>query len=587
MRDGVGLYTIILVPKSDERMPMVLTRTPYGASLRSRSEQGRSLKDVLVGGDDIFAGSGYIRVFQDIRGRNRSGGDYVVTRPLSGPLNPTGVDHSTDTYDTIQWLLENVPENNGRVGMVGVSYDGFLVLMGIVDPHPALKAAVPVNPMVDGWMGDDWFHYGAFRQMALDFLNVHLSQPGKMKNLRKENEDDYEFFLREISAGALGRRLEMFRLDFWRKLLTHPAYDSFWQSQAMDKVLAARPLAVPTYYVHSLWDQEDIYGAVAAYLAAEIKDADNNRNFLAIGPWNHGGASGYGYALGPIKFKGDTARTFRRNFLLPFLDAHLKDAAPEAKVPPVLIYETGTNEWRRYDQWPLSCESGCENKMKPLYLQPGFGLDFTGDDGKEAAFDAYVSDPSKPVPYRKRPIQPVFSQGSTWGLWLVDDQRPYNGRGDVLSYRTSALTEPVRISGRPVASLFASTSGTDMDLIVKLIDVYPDRHPEQPELAGYQLMISADIIRGRYREDPANPIPVPKGRVQRYRWTLPAATHVFLPGHRIMVQIQSSWFPLYDRNPQTYVKNIFFARPGDFQKAEHRIYRSGMHASSILLPIVD
>lgn len=587
MRDGVQLYTIVLVPKRDEKMPIVLTRTPYGASLRSPPEQSPRLKDILLGGDDIFAEAGYIRVFQDIRGRNRSGGEYIVNRPLHGPLNPTGVDHSTDTYDTIQWLVENIPENNGRVGMIGISYDGFLVLMGIVDPHPALKAAVPINPMVDGWVGDDWFHNGAFRQITVDFLNTLLVPFRNGANPRRENEDDYEFFLREISAGAVARRMGLDRLGFWQALLRHPSYDGFWQSQAMDKILAASSLTVPTFYVHSLWDQEDIYGAIAAYLATETKDTNNDRNFLAIGPWNHGGSTGDGYALGPIKFNSPTARHFRRSFLLPFFNERLKEGLPAADIPPVLVYETGTNAWRRYDTWPLSCESGCENKMKPLYLQPRFGLDFIKAESDTDVYDAYVSDPSMPVPYRRRPIHPAYTSDSTWGLWLVDDQRHYSERSDVLSYRTAALTQPVRINGRPVATLFASTSGSDMDLVVKLIDVYPDRYPEQPELSGYQLMISADIIRGRYRNNPQNPIPVAAEQETHYRWVLPAATHVFLPGHRIMVQIQSSWFPLYDRNPQTYVDNIFNAVSEDFQKAVHKIYRSGNHASYIDLPIVD
>ena len=587
MRDGMELYTIILVPKRDEKMPIILSRTPYGASLRSTPEQSPHLKDVLPGGDDIFAESGYIRVFQDVRGRNRSDGEYVVTRPLRGPLNPSGTDHSTDTWDTIEWLVENIPESNGRVGMTGVSYDGFLVLMGIVDPHPALKAAVPVNPMVDGWVGDDWFHNGAFRQTAIDFLGAHLLPLREKTNLRKQDEDDYEFFLREVSAGALARRIGMDRLDFWKKLVAHPSYDDFWQGQAMDKILADRLPAVPTYYVHGLWDQEDIYGAVAAYLATEAGDTNNDRNFLVIGPWNHGGSSWDGYALGPVKFDSATGRHFRRDFLLPFFNRYLKDGAPAADIPPVLVFETGTNQWRRHAAWPQSCESGCEHGMKSLYLKPGFGLDFNKAVSDPNACDTYVSDPSKPVPYRKRPIRPAYSADSTWGLWLVDDQRQFTGHGDVLSYRTAVLNQPVRISGMPVANLFASTSGTDMDLVVKLIDVYPDRYPEQPEMSGYHLMISADIIRGRYRKDPGNPAPVVARKVEQYRWDLPAATHVFLPGHRIMVQIQSSWFPLYDRNPQTYVENIFNVEPGDFRKAVHKIYRSGIHSSSIELPVVD
>jgi len=586
MRDGAKLYTIVLVPKREEKMPILLTRTPYGASIRSTPEQRPHLKDVLLGGDDVFSDAGYIRVFQDIRGRNRSEGEYVVNRPLRGPLNSTRVDHSTDTYDTIQWLLENIPESNQHVGMIGTSYDGFLVLMGMVDPHPALKAAVPVNPMVDGWKGDDWFHNGAFRQMVIDFLNIHLVPSQKRINIRRENDDDYEFFLQESSAGNVGRRMGFDSLDFWKQLLGHPIYDRFWQSQAMDRILADRPLKVPTLYVHGLWDQEDIYGAIAAYQATETKDTNNDRNFIVIGPWEHGGSSRIGFSLGPVEFNNPTGRWFRRNILLPFLNERLKEGMPKADVPPVLVFETGTNTWHRYDTWPLSCESGCEHTMQSLYLQSEFHLDFKPAGKETGAYDTYVSDPSDPVPYRERPIQPVYSKNSTWSRWLVDNQEIFSKRADVLTYSTDILTEPVKISGLPIANLFASTSGSDIDFVVKLIDVYPDSYPDQPELAGYQLMISADILRGRYRKDPANPSPVPVGQVELYHWTLPAATHVFLPGHRIMVQIQSTWFPLYDRNPQTYVENIFNAEPEDYQKATHKIYRSGNNASSIELPVV-
>ena len=586
MRDGVKLYTIILVPKREEKMPILLTRTPYGASYLSTPEQRQKLKDVLTGGDDVFADAGYIRVFQDIRGRYRSEGDYVVNRPLRGPLNPTPVDHSTDTYDTIQWLLENVPESNRRVGMIGTSYDGFLVLMGMIDPHPALMAAVPVNPMVDCWLGDDWFHNGAFRPMTIDFLSEKLGFPNESINSRGRFKDDYDFFLASGSAGEVARRMGIAEMDFWKSLIRHPSYDEFWQNQAVDKILASRPLKVPALYVHGLWDQEDIYGAIAAYRATEEKDGDNDRNFLVIGPWSHGGSNWDGSSLGPIRFGGSTGRWFRRNILLPFLDERLKDGISRTDAPPVLVFETGTNTWHRYRTWPLSCETGCEYAMQPLYLQQGHHLDFKTAGKSTSASDAYVSDPSNPVPYCERPIHSIYSRDSTWGYWLVDDQEKLSKREDVLVYTTDVLSEPVEISGLPVANLFASTSGTDIDFVVKLIDVYPDSYPDQPELAGYQLIISADIFRGRYRRDPANPSPVPGGRVEQYRWTLPAATHAFLPGHRIMVQIQSTWFPLYDRNPQTYVENIFNAKDTDYRVSIQHIYHSGDFASSVELPVV-
>ena len=586
MRDGVKLFTIILIPRIKEPMPIMLTRTPYGASTRVPPEKGSRLESILPVGDDIFAEAHYIRVFQDIRGKHRSEGNYVMNLPLRGPLNPGSADHSTDTFDTIEWLLKNVPENNGRVGMIGTSYDGFLVLMGLVNPHPALKAAVAINPMVDTWIGDDWFHGGAFRQMMLDFIYSQELQHYSAESEEGDESDRYDFYLKGGSAGEIGRRRGLDQVGIGKNLMQHPAYDAFWQGQALDKVLASQPLKVATLYVHSLWDQEDIYGAIAAYQATEPKDQNNDTNFLVIGPWSHGGANGTGSFLGPLQFNGSTAIYFRRTILLPFLNERLKEGAPKADTPPVLAYETGTNAWHRYNAWPISCESGCTQKMQPLYLKPGLRLGFDAPASAGPPYEEYISDPAHPVLYSARPNLPVYSPGSTWGQWLVNDQRRLSSRADVLSYKSDILTQPVELSGQPIANLFASTSGTDSDFVVKLIDVYPDRYLSQPELSGYELMVSADILRGRYRDDMAQPSPIPPGKIERYRWTLPATSHVFLPGHRIMVQIQSSWFPLYDRNPQSYVANIFWAKPEDFHKAAERIYQTGAQASFIELPVV-
>lgn len=586
MRDGVKLFTIILIPRIKEPMPIMLTRTPYGASTRVPPEKGSRLESVLPVGDDIFAEAHYIRVFQDIRGKHRSEGNYVMNLPLRGPLNPGSADHSTDTFDTIEWLLKNVPENNGRVGMIGTSYDGFLVLMGLVNPHPALKAAVAINPMVDTWIGDDWFHGGAFRQMMLDFIYSQELQHYSAESEEGDESDRYDFYLKGGSAGEIGRRRGLDQVGIGKNLMQHPAYDAFWQGQALDKILAGQPLKVATLYVHSLWDQEDIYGAIAAYQATEPKDQNNDTNFLVIGPWSHGGANGTGSFLGPLQFNGNTAIYFRRTILLPFLNERLKEGAPKADTPPVLAYETGTNAWHRYNAWPISCESGCTQKMQPLYLKPGLRLGFDAPASAGPPYEEYISDPAHPVLYSARPNLPVYSPGSTWGQWLVNDQRRLSSRADVLSYKSDILTQPVELSGQPIANLFASTSGTDSDFVVKLIDVYPDRYLSQPELSGYELMVSADILRGRYRDDMAQPSPIPPGKIERYRWTLPATSHVFLPGHRIMVQIQSSWFPLYDRNPQSYVENIFWAKPEDFHKAAERIYQTGAQASFIELPVV-
>jgi putative CocE/NonD family hydrolase len=589
MRDGVRLFTIILIPRSNVSMPIMLTRTPYGASRRMPPEKGPKLEYALPGGDDIFAGTNYIRVVQDVRGRYRSEGKYVMTMPLRGPLNPTSIDHSTDAYDTIEWLLKKIPGNNGRVGIIGTSYDGFLVLMSLVNPHPALKVAVAVNPMVDTWIGDDWFHNGAFRQMMVDFIYDQNAS----RDL-SQTEDDaaagkYDFYQKALqagSAGNLGRIRGVDAISFWNNLVQHPAYDAYWQGQAVDKILAVQPLKVPTMYIHSLWDQEDIYGAIAAYKATEPADQNNDTNFLVIGPWSHGRSNMNGGFLGPLQFNEDTAYYFRHKILLPFLEERLREGAPKANTPPVLAYETGTNSWSRYSAWPQSCESGCTQQMQVLSLMPGSRLGFAAPASKGAAYSEYVSDPARPVPYSVGPIIPVYSQGSTWQEWLVQDQRIFSARPDVLTYQSDILKEPVELSGQPIANLVASTNGTDSDFVVKLIDVYPDKYPSQPELNGYQLMISADILRGRYRNDRANPAPIPEGKIELYRWTLPVTSHVFLPGHRIMVQIQSSWFPLYDRNPQTYVENIFLARPEDFRKATQRIYQTGKEASFIELPVV-
>ena len=470
--------------------------------------------------------------------------------------------------------------------MIGSSYDGFLVLMALVNPHPALKAAVAINPMVDTWMGDDWFHRGSFRQMMTEFIRRQEISRNSAEPV-EDGHDDYDLYLKTGSAGELGRLKGLEQVNFWRNLLQHPVYDAFWQGQALDRILAGQPLGVPAMYVHGLWDQEDIYGAIAAYGANESKDSDNDRNYLVIGPWSHGRANGNGSFLGPFKFNGDTALFFRRSILLPFLNERLKEGAPRANTPPVLAYETGTNTWLQYSAWPISCGSGCRQKMQSLYLKPGMRLGFDAPNPKGAPYAEYISDPAQPVPYSPRPVLPIYSRGSGWDRWLVEDQRSVSGRTDVLSYKSDILTQPVKLSGQPIANLFASTSGTDSDFVVKLIDVYPETNPSQPELSGYQLMISADILRGRYRKDIAHPSPIPAGKIEQYRWMLPAVSHVFLPGHRIMVQIQSSWFPLYDRNPQTYVENIFWAKPEDFQKATQRIYQIGTQASYIELPVVQ
>jgi uncharacterized protein len=590
MRDGVKLHTVVLVPKGAKGAPILLTRTPYDATALTSHAHSAHLGPILSGYDnatEVIVEGGYIRAVQDVRGKYGSEGDYVMNRPLHGPQNPTPVDHSTDTYDTIEWLVKNVPESNGKVGILGISYDGFLPLMALVNPHPALKVSVPMNPMVDGWMGDDWFHNGAFRQQNMPYIWEQVAHRKNEEKWWTAFFDDYDLFLQAGSAGELGRRHGLDQVGFWRKILEHPDYDAFWRDQAVDKILGGQPLKVPVMLVHSLWDQEDIYGAPAVYRAIEPKDTANDKVFLVMGPWHHGQEIADGSSLGALRFGADTGLYFRREILQPFLDQYLRDGAPKADVAPVSAYETGTNTWRRLSSWPSGCASGCTVRPTPLYLGAGLRAGFAAPQAGDAAFDEYVSDPAKPVPFRSRPIQPVgYGDGFTWSYWLVDDQREASGRPDVLAFTSDVLTAPLKISGQPVANLVASTSGTDSDWVVKLIDVYPDEVAGQPAMGGYQLMVSADILRGRYRESFEKPAAIAAGQPLAYRFALPTANHVFRPGHRVMVQVQSSWFPLYDRNPQTFVPSIFWAKPSDYRKATQRIHHAPGQASFVELPVV-
>ncbi|HVN09756.1 MAG TPA: CocE/NonD family hydrolase, partial [Patescibacteria group bacterium] len=572
MRDGVKLYTVIVIPKGATHAPILLTRTPYNAAGRASRNNSPYMLDTLPQGDDVFVAAGYIRVFQDVRGKYGSEGGYLMTPPPVGPLNSSGADDTTDAYDTIDWLVKNIPESNGRVGMIGSSYEGFTVVMALIHPHPALKVAAPESPMVDGWMGDDWFHYGAFRQPSLDYYLEQTAQRGGGHSIPREGHDEYTNYLAAGSAGDFARAAGLDQLPYWRKVEQHPSYDAFWQAQALDKIMASVPLAVPVMWLQGLWDQEDMWGAIHCYEAVESKDTANDKNFLVMGPWRHSQVNYDGYSLGPLLWNGNTTYQFRRDVLLPFFNQYLLDGAPKANTPPVFIYNTGENHWDRLPSWPLSCPHGCASTPRPLYLQAGGGLSFDAPSATAPQFDEYVSDPAGPVPYRHRPV--VDSDGDAWRHWLVDDQRFVDGRPDVLTYVTAPLTAPVRTSGAPEVNLYASTSGTDADWVVKLIDVYPPTVPSEPAMGGYELSISLDIFRGRYRTSFEHPEAVTPGRPLLYRFRLPTVNHVFLPGHRIMVQVQSTLFPLYDRNPQTFVPNIFDAKPADYQKATERIWHT-------------
>jgi uncharacterized protein len=589
MRDGVKLHTVILIPSGAHQAGIVFTRTPYSASVLTANLHSSHLGSSLYGYDnatDVIVEGGYIRAVQDVRGKYGSEGDYVMNRPFRGPLNPTPVDHSTDAWDTIDWLSKNIPESNGRVGIIGISYDGFTTLAALVDPHPALKVAVPMNPMVDGWQGDDWFHNGAFRQQNESYIYEQEGTRDNSAHWWTSNFDDYDTYMQAGSAGELGKRRGLEQMGFWPKLVAHPAYDSFWQQQAVDKILAAQyakhPPTVPVLIVHSLWDAEDIYGATAAYKAIKPYDTAGLVH-LTLGPWHHGGAIEDSTSLGDkqLRFPADPSFYWRHQVLAPFLARYLKDDTASPPIPPVTAYQSGTDKWQQLPAWPVA------EPNTRLYLRARAALSFTAPTSEEAAFTAYPSDPAHPVPYLPRPNQPMcYAEGCPWANWLASDQRSASGRPDVATFVSETVTAPVTIAGQPLAHLVASTSGTDSDWVVKLIDLYPDEVAGEPWMGGYQLMISADIFRGRYRQSFEKPAAVPANTAEPYQFAMPNANHVFLPGHRIMVQVQSSWFPLYDRNPQTFVPNIFFAQPADYQTAEQKVFHSPAEASYIELPVV-
>jgi len=604
MRDGVKLYTVIVIPKGATHAPIMLTRTPYNAAMRAaanrttagtgatpappaapgtdaKREDAPHMLDELGLSDEIFVKNGYIRVYQDVRGKYGSEGVYLMTpSPLASGFNPSGADDTTDGWDTIDWLTKNIPETNGKVGMIGSSYEGFTVVMALLHPHPALKAAAPESPMIDGWMGDDWFHYGAFRQTNIDYILGQTAARANGPHIPRIHKDDYTNFLEKGSAGDFARALGEDQLPYWKTMETNPAYDAFWQTQALDKLVGAVPLTVPTMWLQGLWDQEDMWGAIHSYRAVEPKDTSNDMNFLVMGPWFHSQVNREGRSLGPLEWDGDTTADFRNEVQIPFFNQYLKDGAPKADTPPVLIYNTAENHWDRFKSWPLACDGDCTNKSRPLYLTANGTLSFDAPTASAPKFDEYTSDPAKPVPYLPRPVT-----GEHWRTWLVTDQRFVDGRPDVMTYTSEPLNKPVRVSGTPVVNLYASTSGTDSDWVVKLIDVYPDGTITSA-MSGYELPISLDIFRGRYRTSFEHPEALKPNQAELFKFDLPQVNHIFLPGHRMMVQVQSSLFPLYDRNPQKFVPNIFDAKPTDYEKANQRIWHAPGTASFISLPVV-
>jgi putative CocE/NonD family hydrolase len=569
MRDGVKLHTVIFAPRgAREPLPILLERTPYGARDDERGLRERYWHLIA---------DGYIFAFQDIRGRFKSEGQFVMVRPVRDKSDPKAIDESTDAYDTIQWLLDNVKGHNGRAGILGISYGGWLTTMALLDPHPALKAASEQASPADMFLGDDFHHNGAFR-LSYGFEYAALLETSKETNTNFEFDraDTYQWYL---SLGALSNADEKYfhgKLPTWNDFVNHPNYDQFWQKQAFAPHIGTPK--VPNLNVAGWWDQEDFYGPVKVYELFEKNDP-GHLNYLVAGPWNHGGwARMDGEKLGGISFDSSTSKYFRTHIEAPWFAYWLKDKGAR-DFPEALVFQTGSNQWEKYESWPPR-----DARNRNLYFRAAGRLSFDPPAEEGEAFDSYVSDPAHPVPYRHRPISPTYPGGG-WPVWLVEDQRFVDNRPDVLTWQTEPLQDDLKIAGDIAAELYASTTGTDSDWIVKLIDVYPEFNPQDRALDGYELMIADEILRGRFRESFERPRAVAANQVTPYHIDLHTNDHAFLKGHRIMVQVQSTWFPLYDRNPQTYVENIFQARASDFREATQKVFRSQSSPSHVVLPL--
>jgi len=572
MRDGVKLYTDIYIPKkSHEKLPFLITRTPYG----STDEKGKN--NALNGTYRDFVEDGYIFVFQDIRGRYKSEGQFVMFRPPRDKSDAKAIDESTDTYDTIAWLLEHIPNNNGRAGVLGISYGGWLTVMAMLDPHPALKAVSEQASPADQFLGDDFHHNGAFRLSYGVEYSAMMETGTTNFHFQFDKHDTYEWYAALGALSNFNKNYAHEKLPTWNDFVAHPSYDEFWQKQAVWPYLDTPK--VPNLNVAGWWDQEDFYGPMKIYETLEKKDA-NHMNYVIAGPWNHGGwSSGKGSKLGIVDFDSDTAEYFRAKVQAPWFAYWLKDKG-QLKQPEAMTFQTGSNRWESYDEWPPRSRT----TDRPLYFRASGTASFE-KPGDDDAFDSYVSDPSHPVPYRHRPISPTYPGGG-WPVWLVEDQRFVHMRPDVLSWQTEPLQADVAVVGDIVAHLFASTTGSDCDWIVKLIDVYPEDYSKDPNMAGYQLMIADEVFRARFRESFTHPKAVVPNEVTEYAVGLHTNNHAFLKGHRIMVQVQSTWFPVIDRNPQTFLENIYTATESDYKAATQKVYRSARFASQVTLPVL-
>jgi putative CocE/NonD family hydrolase len=575
-RDGVKLHTEIYTPKNAAGpLPLLIERTPYGLN---DDEKGFSRK---LGRYEEMIPEGYIFVFQDIRGRFGSEGKFVMQRPVRAAGDAKAIDEGTDTYDTIEWLVKNAPNNNGRAGLVGISYGGWLTVMGMLEPHPALKAVSEQASPADMFLGDDFHHQGAFR-LSYGFEYATMMETDKENYAFPfDRYDTYDWYLRLGALSNANKNYVHGKLPTWNDFAAHPNYDAFWKKQSMTYILK-RP-TVPNLNVAGWWDQEDFYGPMRIYELMEEHDPDH-LNYLAVGPWNHGGwARGPGSSLGAIPFGSDTGVYFRRKIEAEWFAYWLKN---KGKLPlqEAILFQTGSDKWTTFDSWPPK-----QARAKKLYFRENGKLDFEAprSDSAQAA-DSYVSDPAHPVPYRHRPVEMTYppEYKSGWPVWLLEDQRFVDRHPGVQRWETEELKEDVVVAGRVKAHLYAATTGSDADWIVKLIDVYPENYPQDWKLAGFELMIAGDVLRGRFRNSFENPEAIVPGQVTPYTVDLHTANHAFKKGHRIMVQVQSTWFPLIDRNPQKFVPNIFAARESDYQRATQRIFRSREYPSHVEISVL-
>jgi putative CocE/NonD family hydrolase len=575
MRDGIKLHTVVLKPADiTTPLPFLIQRTPYGVDGTNRAS--------FSGGRPELALDGYIYVAQDIRGRFKSEGEFVMSRPEADHRDPKAIDESTDAYDTVDWLIKNVPGNNGRAGFVGTSYPGFLAMEAGIDPHPAVKAVSPQAPMIDVWMGDDFFHNGAFRQTyGYDYVfGLESSKQetdvsyGKEKDGRPEDGFDY-FLGRGSFAEDVKKSGAKQTLPTWKLFLGHPSYDVVWASRGVQHHLSK--VAVPILSVGGYYDQEDMWGPQEEYKMLEPHD-NNHENFLVLGPWRHGSWGSSSRRLGDLNYGESIGKEYRSQIEAKFFGHYLKDE-PGFDLEDTASFQTGSNTWKRYSHFPPP-----QAQSTSLHLAGNRALSW--NDSKDPAKSSYVSDPANPVPYRHRPIQPTYSQGSQWFNWLTEDQRFVTDRKDVAVWKLPILKKDLIVTGEVMADIFAATTGTDNDMVVKLIDVYPNDDPD-PKMRGYQLMTNAEIFRGRYLQSYEKPTPMRSGSIREYRFSLHDVDHVFKAGHTVMVEIQSSWFPLYDRNPQIFVPNIMTAKPGDYKPATITIFSDKDHDSNLQVPLMN